>query len=125
MADPNYFDAWIARALLKYSRSDYHGAALDLNTAIALRPQNGNAYIYRAKALVKLEKSSEAYDDFTKALEILPSNVECYYYRGFINYDMRRFKNAVSYWEKAVLLKPELAAKLNDNIAKAKLKIGA
>ncbi|HPN36966.1 MAG TPA: tetratricopeptide repeat protein [Melioribacteraceae bacterium] len=124
LLDPNYYDAWVSRGLLKVTRSDFHGAVLDFNKAIALRPNNGIIYIYRAKAFVKLEKHGEAYDDFTKALEILPSNVECYYFRGFINYDMRRFKNAISDWEKAVSLKPDLASKLNDNINKAKIKVG-
>ncbi|GFE70081.1 tetratricopeptide repeat protein [Chroococcus sp. FPU101] len=55
------------------------------------------------------ELAQEALEDFTEAITLNPNNVENYYLRGNINYDLGHYQAAFQDFTKAININPDLS----------------
>jgi tetratricopeptide (TPR) repeat protein len=108
-------DDYFASADQKYSKGDYRGALDDLNKAIALKPDNADAYGVRG--FLKYQKLTDfrgALNDFNKAIILKPEAVYAYFNRGDLKYSkLNDIEGALADYNKAIDLKPDLANAYN------------
>jgi tetratricopeptide (TPR) repeat protein/V8-like Glu-specific endopeptidase len=108
-------DDYFASADQKYSKGDYRGALDDLNKAIALKPDNADAYGVRG--FLKYQKLTDfrgALNDFNKAIILKPEAVYAYLNRGDLKHEkLKDFQGALADYNKAIVLKPDLANAYN------------
>lgn len=84
------------RAIAKTQLSDLDGAVQDLNTAISINPSFYHAFAERGKIYMAKEKYSKAINDYTKSLEINPSNASHYLcQRGYANINAGNKQQAI------------------------------
>lgn len=77
--------------------------------AIALDPNDAVGYEAMAGALIYSGKPDEAIDFVNKAIRLDPLNIANYFYTlGLAHFGMEQYQEAVSYYEKAFKLNPEL-----------------
>ena len=62
-----------------------------------------------SKLLLRYSKFEEAEETLTKAIQYDKHNFEAYYYRGCAKVNEKRYKDAISDFEKAVEIKPDYA----------------
>lgn len=60
--------------------------------------------MFRAFSLDKLGKYEDAYEDYTRAIEIQPKNSNAYHNRGNIGERLKRFDDAIADFTKAIEL---------------------
>ncbi len=91
--------------------NDFRGAIEPLGKSIELPPstpsQQAWAYRLRGDCYTKLEQYDNALDDYSKALELLPSASYSYKRRGFIYYKINEYEEAIADLNKAVELNPD------------------
>jgi tetratricopeptide (TPR) repeat protein len=112
-ADPSYVDAYFRRAYLLDERNASQAIA-DLTQIIRLDPDNANAYRSRARMRNKLKDSRGALEDFTRAIELDPSepgsnnHVVAFTYvgRAYLRYQLGDGKGAKDDYRQALLIKP-------------------
>jgi tetratricopeptide (TPR) repeat protein len=68
---------------------NYDEAIADLNSAAKLAPGLAHISYNRAGLLVLSNKLPEAFDDYTRAIEINPHFAEAYYNRGLVQIYMK------------------------------------
>jgi len=77
--------------------------------AIALDPNDAVGYEAMAGALIYSGKPNEAIDFVNKAIRLDPLNIANYFYTlGLAHFGMEQYQEAVSFYEKAFKLNPEL-----------------
>ncbi|HST03407.1 MAG TPA: tetratricopeptide repeat protein [Chloroflexia bacterium] len=108
VADPNFADAYMARALIYQGRSDYEQAIIDCTKVIEIAPRY-EAYITRGNAYVRLgdEDSSKsqpdlALKDFDAAIQLEPDKAEAYAFRGLAYYSQDDYDAAVIAYTEAI-----------------------
>jgi tetratricopeptide (TPR) repeat protein len=106
LINPTYAEAYAARGDLRYKLEDYYTAAADYTKAIKINAFNTAFFLKRAAAYKSLNNNDDALVDVDSALKIEPKEARAYALRGFINYNLRRYKTAVADWERAVDLNP-------------------
>jgi len=80
---------------------NYKEALDELNKAIVLDVENGEAYAYRGMAKYHLKDYKNAMADFDKALKILPDYGEVYDLRGICKSELGDKTGACEDWNKA------------------------
>jgi tetratricopeptide (TPR) repeat protein len=68
---------------------NYDDAIADLNSAMKLAPQLAHIYYNRANLLVMSDRLPEAFDDYTRAIELNPHFAEAYDHRGLVQIYMK------------------------------------
>jgi len=68
--------------IYKYEKKDFAEALEDLNSAIMINPNNVEAYLYRALIFNEFDNNEGEINDYTKAIELLPDDINLYYFRG-------------------------------------------
>ena len=127
---PKFKDAYLARGQLLTHQKIWDKAISDFYKVINLAPEDGNAYIGLADALL-------AMGDHSNALKVLNSAAKCknisnqaYLRRGKILYEANNFKKALKEFNKAIKVAPldaesyyyKALVQLNmDNLAEAAL----
>jgi len=96
------------RGINKCDAKDYQGAKLDLDQAIALNPNWGEAYYYRGICLYCLEKYKEALEDYSLALLLNNNWAEAYNNRGNTYYKLWEYEKAIADYNQALMLNPNL-----------------
>ena len=97
------FNNGLAKARIK----DYEGALLDFEIAIGLDPNsNPNFYNNKGTALSKLGKKKEAFEQYSKAIEMDSSNHNFYYNRAECYGYFRKYKLAIKDYKKALQINP-------------------
>ena len=82
--DPNYAEAYLARARAKSSIQDMVGAMIDLNKAISLEPNNSDAITERGNVKQMVGNITGALEDYEKAIQLNPKNAHTYELRAFL-----------------------------------------
>ena len=80
---------------------NYKEALTQLNKAIELDTESGEAYAYRGMAKYHLKDYKSAMDDFDKAIKILPDYGEVYDLRGVCKGELGDKVGACEDWNKA------------------------
>lgn len=97
-----YLDS--GRALLENGQS---AAALDpLNKALALDPQNGDAYELRASAYARLSRRDAAIADYDTAARLAPDHANVYLERGRLLLEEKQREKALGDFTQFIRLRP-------------------
>ncbi len=112
-ADPSYVDAYFRRAYLLEGRNASQAIA-DLTQIIRLDPENVNAYRLRARIRKGLNDDRGALEDFTRAIDLDPSEpgsnnhmvAFTYLGRAYLRYKLGDGKGAKDDYLQALLIKP-------------------
>lgn len=83
--------------LEKYQKQDYSGAVNEFTKAIKAQPKNQNLYAMRGTAYEDMGKENEAFNDFSKTLDFLPTHFVAAYRLGIIYSKRKDFENAIKY----------------------------
>ena len=117
-----YFESFLGRALIKFDNGDIKGAKNDINRAIAINPNYIEALV--ASGYVRISIGDmDGVKDFFRVIEINPNYEIAYNNIGFYYVNIKDYKNAVSFFEKAVKIKPNYSeAWKNLGLARQNLK---
>jgi hypothetical protein len=98
-------------------------ALVNLDRAVALRPQYAEAFNNRGIVLGDLERHAEALACVERALALKPDYAEAHYNRGNTLRDLHRHADAVQSFERAIALQPDYAS-AHWNLADCQLLLG-
>lgn len=99
---------------LKYAKEgNLQMAIVYFDSCIVKNPKNYNAYFYKSKALVELNRNADAFTNINLALEYNKNNPVFYYYRGKMYFDSGNTDKAAEDFDKAVSIKKDFADALN------------
>jgi tetratricopeptide (TPR) repeat protein len=88
----------------QHSRGDYLGAIDILSQALALNPNDANAYNNRAAAYRELYEYQQALPDVNKAIQLNPNFADAYWNRALIYSGLDNWENALADFKKAAEL---------------------
>jgi len=74
-AEPQAGNVWVMRAIAKWKLKDLSGARADLAQAIALHPDNIDAYRVRGQLRYESKDYANSLADFTQAINLVQTNV--------------------------------------------------
>jgi tetratricopeptide (TPR) repeat protein len=89
-----------------FEKSNFEDSIENLTMALDHDPQNGYAYMYRARARYSLGHKQRAIEDFSQVLLINPDYAEVYYYRGLIQAELNNFSEAFEDYSEAIRINP-------------------
>lgn len=92
-----------------HRQKSYHEALAELNKALEIDPGNAEAYYWRGRTLVNLEKPDQGEEDFKAAVRLKPDYVEAWDNLGWLASKQDRVEEAIAYLTRSVELKPENA----------------
>ena len=107
--NPNYAMAYYARSLTYQELGDSNSAMNDINVAINIHSNDARYYLWRGLMYlenVNILNYEKAVIDFTKSIELLPSNVEAYTQRGYAYHKLNKLQLAINDLNKAIELNP-------------------
>jgi tetratricopeptide (TPR) repeat protein len=100
----------VNRGIVLYDLGNKVDAMADFNSAIALNPGMGEAYLNRAMVLIADKQDSEAMDAINKGISLGATNLEvAYFRRGQIEDDKGQYALAYRDYQQALTLKPDFA----------------
>ncbi|MEZ6121566.1 MAG: tetratricopeptide repeat protein [Planctomycetaceae bacterium] len=114
---PSDVDAWLTRAELLVQGAEYKAAIQDYSRVLSISPGNTNALTGRATAWLKAGDLKNALADCDESLVIQPST-RTYALRGEAWFALAEFDNAISDFEAAGTLNPQLAVAYRQRAAK-------
>jgi thioredoxin-like negative regulator of GroEL len=95
-------DGWDLR-----SRGDLVGSLAAFEQALAISPEDPEAYYQRALSFLEEGDLDRAFEDFNAALRLQPDQVDAYEHAGQALADHRRWDESVACWTRAVDAKPQ------------------
>jgi tetratricopeptide (TPR) repeat protein len=98
---------WLSRDVLLQRR--YDDALRYFTAAAVLRPYSGHAHWDLAVTLERCGKQDEAMAEYTKAIEMAPSNAAIWNSRGDLYRKLRQYNQALTDYSKAIELDPNFA----------------
>jgi len=112
--NPGNGRVYVSRAL-QYSKLNSFGSALiDCNMAILIlsddsksRPFLEAAYGLRGSIFSSQNKYDNAYDDYSKVIEINPSKYEAFHLRGWVCFRLEEYDKSISDFQTALKLNPK------------------
>jgi tetratricopeptide (TPR) repeat protein len=107
--DPNYVEAYIARASARYRLGDLKGANADYDNAIKIGAEYAEAYLGRGTVRTERNNLDGAIDDYSKAILMKPEYAEAYYGRCLDRYLKGEFDQAIVDCDRAVKINPRYA----------------
>lgn len=122
--DPDFFEAYGARASALGSLGQLEAATKDLNQIIAgisrmldADPESDHDpshYYNRGTAYARLGERQKSIADFNHALRLQPDLVVAFYNRGFVYFSEGEYQRAVADFSEALRLDPRFAAAYNN-----------
>ncbi|GEO05707.1 hypothetical protein AAE02nite_33710 [Adhaeribacter aerolatus] len=118
--NPSNAEYYYHRGLTRCDTKDYKGAAKDFTKAIKLNSIRNEelkrllpyAYFYNAIAKERNGNYNKAIINYTRAIELNPSDAEYYQNRGCANFEMNNFEAALADYTKAIELDPSKTKQL-------------
>ncbi len=110
-AEPKAGNVWVMRAIAKWKLKDLSGARADLAQAIALHPDNVDAYRVRGQLRYEAKDYANSLADFTKAIEQVRSNLRALMGAGDKAAAIAYEKENAELWG----MRAEVHSKLSDN----------
>ncbi len=104
--NPDFVDAYVARAGLRVIRGAISPAIRDYDEAIWRDPDNPDYYQRRGMAYVRLGRKSEAVADFEHAIRLDPTRASAYRARGTAYVELGQPELAVPSFDEAIRLDP-------------------
>jgi tetratricopeptide (TPR) repeat protein len=92
-----------------YNDGDMVKAINELNQAIDLKPDDAEAYFYRADAYHNKGMEDEAIADYSKAIELVPDDAHAHYRRGIVYSYKGDLDSAIADFNSAIKLLPTLS----------------
>ncbi len=92
---PNYPDTWAARAYVYVLQGDYLKARLDIKEALAIDPENSEAYSYLGDAEVGLKQFDRALRAYSRAIKYNPDDQYSYLRRARLYNELGRYAKAI------------------------------
>lgn len=83
-AAPSSVEAWRGLGLARLKLGDTPGALAALDRALALRPEHADALVWRAQALVELERTGEALESALRGRDLAPFEPRTWFLLGSI-----------------------------------------
>lgn len=96
------------RGLDNYQRQNYAAAVADFTRAINAQPSNQNFYTMRGTAYEDMGNDTEAAKDFSKTLELYPTDFVAAYRLGMVYFRKKDFENAVKWLKVSYKNAPEV-----------------
>jgi tetratricopeptide (TPR) repeat protein len=103
-------DILIDRAQTEADAKQYNEAIADLTAALAIDPNNADAYTFRANAYHDTERNEPGLADAEKAVALGATNAEAHLMRGILYRAAERNSEARQDWLKTIELAPGSAA---------------
>ena len=79
---------------------------LDINRALAIEPNNAEAFLARAAWYARCERYSKGVLNCNEAIRLSPNLVRAYLYRGSLKYSLRLYNHAIADLTKALQIDP-------------------
>lgn len=113
-AEPAAGNVWVMRAIAKWNLNDRSGARADLAQAIALHPENTDAYRVRGQLRYQQGDFQGSLADFTKAIELTRDepNAELFGMRAEVQKKLNDYPSSIDDLTRAIVLKPDYVAAL-------------
>lgn len=92
-----------------YKENRIEKAIDELSQAIAIEPQNFEAYFWRGRAFMRRGQFEEAIGDFKKVLDLNPDYSPAYDNLGWLFFRRNEYDQSLAYLNQSVALKPENA----------------
>jgi tetratricopeptide (TPR) repeat protein len=105
---------YINRGTTYHALKDYPKAIADYTKAIAINPEDADAYTYRGGAYDTLKDYPKAISDYTKVIAINPEDAYGYIIRGSIYAALEDYPKAIADYTKAIAINPENASAYNN-----------
>jgi Tfp pilus assembly protein PilF len=105
--NPNFGDAFVARAFARLRLHEVAAAMVDLDWAIEQFPNNERAYILRGEALASQGQFDSAFADFDQALVLNPNSAQAFAGRGNVNLARENTARAGKDFNSALLIDPK------------------
>ncbi|MEQ8673493.1 MAG: hypothetical protein RLP44_06050 [Aggregatilineales bacterium] len=96
----------IFRAQLHALNFDYDSAIADMDSAIALDPDNPELYVLRGQMVLLLYEWNRVAENYNTALEIDPNYAPAYFYRGILYYTNLFREDALADFERYLEIAP-------------------
>jgi len=111
-AEPKAGNVWVMRAIAKWKLKDLSGARADLAQAIALHPDNTDAYRVRGQLRYEAKDYSGSLADFSRAIELSEQapDGELFGMRAEVQNKLGDTTAGISDLTEAIKLKPDYAA---------------
>ena len=99
-------EAWYWLAASEYYTEDYRAARISIETALALRPKDGDAY--RMRGLIHFQQGewNEGYRDWIHAVKLNPRDARTMYYLGRLFQEAGQMEQAKLWLADALRLQP-------------------
>ncbi|MDJ0676759.1 MAG: tetratricopeptide repeat protein [Calothrix sp. MO_167.B42] len=99
---------WSEEGDRKFDAGDFAGALTSYDKAVAIKPDNHEAWYYRGIALYELGRYEEAIASCDKAIEIKPDDNYTWNFKGAVLCDcLGKYEEAIISFDKAIEIKPD------------------
>jgi len=117
--NPEMFQAYFSRGLLKAGRGDLNSAREDFDHAVRLHPNLRGALVQRGLVHERMGRREKAMEDFDRAAKLDPRNPQPHYHVGRMLEQDRNPDGAARCYQHALSLrpKPELRALINERLS--------
>ena len=98
----NDHELWCKLARAQAERSHYSEALVNYDRALALKPDNHKAWVWRGGVLTYLDRYKEALVSFEKALEIESNDQTAWLFKGMALHHLGQYKKAYACYDKVL-----------------------
>lgn len=102
--DPNFFEAYLARAAFNHSRSEYMEGIDDCNKALKIEATSIRAHLLRGACKCKLGDYTSAIQDFTNATNLDRNSFYAFYNRALTYQLLGDYENAIKEYSIVLLI---------------------
>ncbi len=100
---------WFKQGNAHHASKEYEKAIADYDRAIALDPNDANAYHNRGLAYRNINEYHKAIADYDRAIALDPDYRNAYHNRGLTYYNLNEYQKAIADYDRAIALDPNFA----------------
>ncbi|MDX2196804.1 MAG: tetratricopeptide repeat protein [Cytophagales bacterium] len=108
---PEWDKALFIRGKAYLELGNYNGGLDNFNAAVIINPHDAEYYYYRARCEWRLKRTKGAIQDLESALSYNSQHFEAYQTLGDIYLELRLFRQAKEYFDKAMAINPNFVPK--------------